>query len=478
MDSASLARVSAAGDRLASEFRSRELGFAALKRIASDVEDFIRARQLVVYGGQAIDFALRARGADGIYAADTLPDYDFLSPDHAGDAFVLAQQLAAKHPPHRFSVRRARHIQTVRIWCNSLSSEPVADLSFMPPSVFERVPFLELDGIRFVHPRWQFADQHLSLSRPFGRFPGENVFFRWRKEVPRHCLLFGMYPPPAAFDSAGGGDSLERVTIPAALFDGPFLLAGMSAVAALAASFPQLAAVHPVLALMGESFAVDGEGNISHKVPAWHRQPGSNFDGPHSDAIFPGFSAAGAKSRLPAETESFRGVMDVGWPHVVALCGAHICRVENSAGSLVPYESLQFGKRSVRVAGCQVVLKQLSFWAAMRGEPRADESPYWPFYSAVHSCVSTFSASAPEQTEEQRYWTLLAGLSAGALLGAEEVEPSDEYNIRQLGERRSGAPDPLLKTVPPNFTPAADGSNAPPAFVPSGQWFTLDGSRE
>jgi hypothetical protein len=477
-----LRAVEDAGDALASAYRARETGFGTLERVTSDVEDFIRSRGLVLYGGQAIQFAVLEAGAEGIYADDVLPDYDFFSATHAADAYELAGLLSVKYHPYRFRVRRAKHVQTMRVRCDELSSEAVADISFLPAAILEKIPTLARNGVKFVHPWWQFVDQHLSLSRPFGRFPGENVFFRWKKEVPRHCLLYSLYPPPAK----GGGELAPVKLIRAALGPAVFALSGMTALAALASAFPALAAT-PSLRAMGESFAVNAAGDVSHLAPAWHCEPACEWDGPHADVVSPGFTAASAReASAGAETRRFRAVMDVAWPAVVVLDRGELCRVENSQHSLVPVAALGAARGGLSVVGCETLLKQLSFWANFRSDR------YWEFYTAVHGLVRTFdtgnSSPGPEKSEtgseiSRRYWTLLMGVDGANLMGEGEHEAADEFRARKLLEARTGKPDAALTTIPPNFSPTVQALggpprvvNTPPSFVPTGPWFTLDGS--
>ena len=52
------------------------------------VKEFIIDKQLILYGGQSIDFALRLKG-DYIYTDDVIPDYDFYSFNHFNDAYEL-----------------------------------------------------------------------------------------------------------------------------------------------------------------------------------------------------------------------------------------------------------------------------------------------------------------------------------------------------------------------------------------------------
>src|SRR5208282_6188177 len=142
------------------------------------VREFIRERQLVVYGGTAIDFALRLRGSR-LYDDSALrcPDLDFYSPTHAAHAYELADVLhAAGYANARAIVGLYTRVMKVDIVDNNW----VADISYMPPDVFARLPYLEYDGVRIIHPDFQRIDIHSSLSFPYDDPPTEVIFARWR----------------------------------------------------------------------------------------------------------------------------------------------------------------------------------------------------------------------------------------------------------------------------------------------------------
>lgn len=463
---AAVAALAPRADALAAQWREREPAREVLQAVARAVAQFIRDRRLVVYGGQAIDLALRQAGHAGIYDDAALPDWDFYSADHAADAYALAELLAVQFAPRRFRVHRAKHLQTVRVRSDELSRDTVADISFLPPAMFARVPVLERDGLRFVHPHWQFADQHLSLSQPYGRFPGENIFFRWGKEVARHRLLHQHFPPPAP--AAAG--ALTEAGVPAAVLSRG-VLGGLTAAAACAAAFPDLE-WPPLLAAMARTFRADRAG-ARCGLPAWHCEAGR---GPHADVIVDGFSAADAAAlQLPAA--SVRAAMDMAWPAVVA-GGPAPFRAANSAGALVPFATLQPpGQLAVRCAGPQVLLKQLAYWASARAEPR-----YWAVYSAIRRhCTAFQDAGAAGGADAPAYWRLDALLDAAHTYGAAPADPADEFRERDLRARAEGRADGALATVPAPYAPAVvDGrvTTTPPAFAPAPPWFALDGQLE
>lgn len=160
-----------------------------IDRALAIVREFIAERGRVVFGGLAVDYALRLRGGR-LYPDGKRPDYDFMSPDSVGDAYDLAERLASAGFPEANAIRGI-HVQTMRV---RVAFVGVADIGYMPPSVYEGVPTLDWEGVRFVHPDYQRMDQHLAFCFPFNGAPREDVYSRWRKDLARWNLLEAEYP--------------------------------------------------------------------------------------------------------------------------------------------------------------------------------------------------------------------------------------------------------------------------------------------
>ena len=159
------------------------------------VRVFLRNKQRIIYGGTAIDFALRLKGTQLYSDArnEAYPDYDFYSPDHLDDAYALAAELHAAGLPN-VSAIRAMHFQTMKVRVDFV---PVADISFMPADVYallEDKLTLTYEGMRLVHPDFQRLDLHSALAYPFDNAPQESVFERLKKDVKRLNLLMELYP--------------------------------------------------------------------------------------------------------------------------------------------------------------------------------------------------------------------------------------------------------------------------------------------
>lgn len=161
----------------------------ATARALDLVRDFIAERGLILYGGQAIDFALRLRGSR-LYPDHQTPDYDFFSPDNVGDAYDLTDRLKAAGFENVGAIT-AIHTQTMRVKFDFVF---VADISYAPPAVFERLPTLNFRGMRVLHPDYQRTDMHLAFCFPFNSPPLEDVFHRFGKDLRRLRMLEAHFP--------------------------------------------------------------------------------------------------------------------------------------------------------------------------------------------------------------------------------------------------------------------------------------------
>jgi hypothetical protein len=164
------------------------------------VRAFIAERRLVIYGGMAIDFAFRLRGAQ-LYEDDARPDYDFISPDNVADAYELGRRLHGAGYA-AVGVMRGVHPLTMRV---RVDGHMVADITYAPADVYDAIPALEwpVKGarpLRFVHPDYQRLDLHRAFSLPYAEAPREVITHRARKDLGRLnrlAELWPLAPPPA-----------------------------------------------------------------------------------------------------------------------------------------------------------------------------------------------------------------------------------------------------------------------------------------
>ncbi|KAL8611535.1 hypothetical protein ACOMHN_067560 [Nucella lapillus] len=163
-------------------------GNSTIVSAVSYVRKFIIDRRRILYGGLAIDLALRHKNAQPIYDDEELPDYDFYSPQNVQDAYDLADILFEAGFKN-VSAIRAIHTETMRVRVDFV---PVADITCIAPDI--KLQTLEYEETLFVHPHFQYLDIHTALSFPLNAPPKEDIYNRFEKDVRRFNMLWEHYP--------------------------------------------------------------------------------------------------------------------------------------------------------------------------------------------------------------------------------------------------------------------------------------------
>lgn len=156
-----------------------------IKKIIDIVEKFIKEKQLICYGGTAINNILPKQ--DQFYNKDIeIPDYDFFS----HDALVHAKELADIYKKEGFieiEAKSGQHHGTYKVFVNFI---PVADITYLPKELFTQLKkdAIKVGGILYAPPNYLRMGMYLELSRPAGDVS------RWEKVLKRLILLNKNYP--------------------------------------------------------------------------------------------------------------------------------------------------------------------------------------------------------------------------------------------------------------------------------------------
>jgi hypothetical protein len=156
-----------------------------IKRIIGIVENFLRQKQLICYGGTAINNILPKQ--DQFYNKDVeIPDYDFYS----WNALTNAKELVDIYIKEGFvevEAKSGQHHGTYKVYVNFI---PVADISYIPKELFNAIKkeAIKVAGILYAPPNLLRMGMYLELSRPDGDVS------RWEKVLKRLTLLNRNYP--------------------------------------------------------------------------------------------------------------------------------------------------------------------------------------------------------------------------------------------------------------------------------------------
>jgi hypothetical protein len=156
-----------------------------IKKIIEIVEEFLKKKQVICYGGTAINNILPKYSQ--FYNKDIeIPDYDFYSATALSDSKELAD-IYAKQGFEEVEAKSGQHHGTYKVFVNFI---PVADITYIPKELFNAIKkdVVKIRGILYAPPNLLRMSMYLELSRPNGDVS------RWEKVLKRLSLLNKHYP--------------------------------------------------------------------------------------------------------------------------------------------------------------------------------------------------------------------------------------------------------------------------------------------
>lgn len=180
-----LAILRQAVDKAEEKIGKRVVNSREIQQIITIVEDFLKKKSLICYGGTAINNILPID--DQFYNKEIeVPDYDFFSMNALNDAKDLAD-IYYKSGFTDVEAKSGQHAGTYKVFVNFM---PVADITFLPKGVYNAIKkdALRVGGILYAPPNYLRMSMYLELSRPAGDTS------RWEKVLKRLTLLNKHFP--------------------------------------------------------------------------------------------------------------------------------------------------------------------------------------------------------------------------------------------------------------------------------------------
>jgi hypothetical protein len=174
-----------------------------IKQMLIIVENFIKRKRLVCYGGTAINNILPKHAQ--FYNRDVeMPDYDFFSQNALHDAKELAD-IYYKEGYQDVEAKAGVHMGTFKVFVNFI---PIADITDLHPSLYKAISkeAISIAGIRYAPPNYLRMAMFLELSRPAGDVS------RWEKVLKRLTILNTYYPLKTPHD-CGNVDFQRKMEI-------------------------------------------------------------------------------------------------------------------------------------------------------------------------------------------------------------------------------------------------------------------------
>ena len=156
-----------------------------VQRMIKIVEEFLRKKQLICYGGTAIN-ALLPKHAQFYNKETDLADYDFFSPTPVEHSKQLSD-IFNKHGFDEVEAKSGQHHGTYKVFVNFIG---MADITFLHKDIYNAIKkdAKKIDGIYYCPPNYLRMSMYLELSRPDGDVS------RWEKVLKRLGLLNKYHP--------------------------------------------------------------------------------------------------------------------------------------------------------------------------------------------------------------------------------------------------------------------------------------------
>ncbi len=175
-----LAILRMAVDKAEEKMGKRITNSEEVQKIIDIVEEFIKRKKEICYGGTAINNILPEE--DRFYNKNVeIPDYDFFSQTALEDAKELAN-IYYKKGFIDVEAKSGQHHGTYKVFVNYMA---VADITQLPKEIFSALKkdAISVGGILYAPPNFLRMSMYLELSRPAGDIS------RWEKVLKRLSLL-------------------------------------------------------------------------------------------------------------------------------------------------------------------------------------------------------------------------------------------------------------------------------------------------
>jgi hypothetical protein len=156
-----------------------------IKEIIQILEDFLRRKKLICYGGTAINNIL-PKEAQFYKDSTDIPDYDFYTTEPMEDAIELAN-IYHSLGFDNVEAKSGVHFGTFKV---SVQFIQIADITLLTKELFDALEkeSIEISGIKYASPLFLRMNCYLELSRPMGDIT------RWEKVASRLKLIEEHYP--------------------------------------------------------------------------------------------------------------------------------------------------------------------------------------------------------------------------------------------------------------------------------------------
>lgn len=423
------------------------------------VKKFIIDNELIIYGGTAIDYALRLRG-DKIYPDDMLsvPDLDFYSPKNVEHSYQLADLLYFAGFKEARAIN-ALHMETMR--CDVIDNHFIADISYRPPEIFDKLPYLKYNGMKIIHPDFQRIDLHSSLSFPYDGAPREVIFARWGKDIKRFNKLNKYYP----IKITGETITTREMTVPTSLFK--YVLNGFAAYAVIYDNFSRI--MNKLEVEMPKNI-VASTFNFTDSV--------FTIDTLDQKFEFVHFNMDKASTELSlTNIKKYEPYANMMPERIEGVTGDKNIIIYSTKYRLLSVNSVKLNESNIRIVNVQYLLKYfISMYFINKHSPKIANT-YLSRYLSLLEMITVFESAVKNRSDKDELIELSLLFPSVHTYGDENIDLSRQVALNRLYHDLDDTP---LYTIPQNYYPCRSVPNGKPhpEFNYSDSPFFMESGRE
>ena len=158
-------------------------------KVKNIIIDFLKEQKRIVYGGSAYHAIIQNYRKDKDSDKRIYPDWErydieFYSPRPIRDLVMICNRISDAGIKYVIG-RQAQHDETFTVFANFLQ---YCDMSYMPQSIFNKIQFIEIDNLRYIHPEYILIDIFRMYNDPI------TSAWRFTKVFKRMKLLMEHFP--------------------------------------------------------------------------------------------------------------------------------------------------------------------------------------------------------------------------------------------------------------------------------------------
>ncbi len=155
------------------------------RNIIKEIEKYVKSKNRIIYGGTALNRLIASKNPkDAFYKEYDRPDFEFYSYEPIQDVKGVCDMLHNKGYKY-VSSAEAQHGNTYKIFVNEME---MGDITYVPTYLYHKLPTIELDGLKYIHPHFAYIDYLRMYTDPI------MSFWRLQKAIPRGILLLKHFP--------------------------------------------------------------------------------------------------------------------------------------------------------------------------------------------------------------------------------------------------------------------------------------------